>query len=72
MSRCIVYKLNFKKYANSLCQHVLPRKIIEQYVMELPVFGDKNVNSVPNKQHKKKALKPIRIHTLSATRRRQC
>lgn len=53
-------------------RHVLPRKIIEQYVMELPVFGDKNLNSVPNKQHKKKALKPIRIHTLSATRRRQC
>ncbi|XP_022177774.1 lebercilin isoform X2 [Myzus persicae] len=41
--------------------------------MELPVFGNKKVNSTQNQNRKKKkVLKPIRVHTLSATRRRQC
>lgn len=48
------------------------REIIDQYVMELPVFNDKKCNSATNQQRKKKVLKPIRTHTLSATRRRQC
>lgn len=48
------------------------REIIDQYVMELPTFNDKKNNSAPNQQRKKKVLKPIRTHTLSATRRRQC
>lgn len=39
--------------------------------MELPVFGDKKQNG-QNQQLKKKILKPIRTHTLSATRQQQC
>lgn len=48
------------------------REIIGEYMMELPVFDNKKLNSAPNQQRKKKILKPIRIHTLSTTRRRQC
>uniref|UniRef100_A0A2H8TQJ4 Lebercilin-like protein n=2 Tax=Melanaphis sacchari TaxID=742174 RepID=A0A2H8TQJ4_9HEMI len=41
--------------------------------MELPVFSNKKITSTQNQQRKKKkVLKPIRMHTLSATRRRQC
>ncbi|CAI6358534.1 unnamed protein product [Macrosiphum euphorbiae] len=42
--------------------------------MESPVFGNKKINSTQNQQRKKKkkVLKPIRLHTLSATRRRKC
>ncbi|XP_060837852.1 CAP-Gly domain-containing linker protein 1-like isoform X2 [Rhopalosiphum padi] len=48
-------------------------EIIGQYTMELPVFSNKKINSTQNQQRKKKkVLKPIRMHTLSATRRRQC
>ncbi|XP_027842998.2 CAP-Gly domain-containing linker protein 1-like [Aphis gossypii] len=44
-----------------------------QYIMELPVFSNKKINSTQIQQHKKKkVLKPIRMHTLSANRRRQC
>ncbi|CAI6345548.1 unnamed protein product [Macrosiphum euphorbiae] len=50
-----------------------PEEIVGQYIMELPVFGNKKINSTQNQQRKKKkVLKPIRLHTLSATRRRQC
>lgn len=48
------------------------REIIGEFVMELPVFDNKKTTSASNQQRKKKVLKPIRTHTLSATRRRQC
>lgn len=50
---------------------LLIRDIIDQYVLELPKF-DKKLIPAPNQQRRKKVLKPIRTHTLSATRRRQC
>lgn len=48
------------------------REIIGEFVMELPIFDNKKATSASNQQRKKKVLKPIRTHTLSATRRRQC
>ncbi|XP_050422993.1 lebercilin-like [Adelges cooleyi] len=46
-------------------------EIIDERVKTLPVFNNKKPTAVTRSQCKKKTLKPIPIHTLSATRR-QC
>ncbi|XP_008183073.1 DNA repair protein RAD50-like isoform X1 [Acyrthosiphon pisum] len=50
-----------------------PEEIVGKYLMESPVYGNKKLNSTQNQQRKKKkVLKTIRLHKLSASRRRQC
>ncbi|VVC25213.1 Lebercilin domain [Cinara cedri] len=65
-------KNNQESVLQSNDEYPYSEEIIGEFVMELPAFNNKKIISASNQQRKKKVLKPLRTHTLSVTRRRQC